>query len=204
MNKLILLCAVLATMAGCTSEPSKPAEKPAPPAAEFETGRSAFQKMYVKARGWVPDVQPIRLESQLSQDARGRDGKAGVWRATFASPSKGEMKPYIWVGSNAPDAPERGINPTGGEDSYSPSNTSTRVFDIQFLKIDSDQALDEANKHGGDKLLKDPNQPVVYILEWDKADNALVWHVLYGTARSDNKLAVMVNASSGSFMKVEK
>jgi hypothetical protein len=114
------------------------------------------------------------------------------------------MKPYIWVGSNAPDAPERGINPTGGEDSYSAGNTSTRVFDMQFLKIDSDQALAEANQHGGEALLKDANQPVVYILEWSLQENALVWHVLYGTARSDNKLAVMVNASTGKFMRVEK
>ena len=41
----------------------------------------------------------------------------------------------------------RGVNP-GTEDSYSASNANTQIFDMAFLKIDSDQAVETAQKHG--------------------------------------------------------
>ena len=34
-----------------------------------------------------------------------------------------------------------------------PTNTNTQVFDVAFLKVDSDKALEVAQKHGGDKLV---------------------------------------------------
>ena len=75
---------------------------------------------------------------------------------------------------------------------------------MQFLKTDSDKALDTAEKHGGEKLMqKDPNTPVNYALDWSRATNELIWHVIYGD-RDNPKLRVAVNASSGEFIRVEK
>ena len=63
MKKLLIAMLVLTILmiAGCTSEPSKPApaEKPQPKAADLETGRYAFQKLYIAARGWQRDAQPF-------------------------------------------------------------------------------------------------------------------------------------------------
>jgi len=155
-------------------------------------------------RGWAPDVQPYRLESEITADAAGKDGKSAIWRSSFASATQRGVKPYIWSGSEAPDAPSRGISP-GAEDTYNPSNASTQVFDIGFLKTDSDKALDVAQKHGGDKILeKDPNTPILYVLDWSHATNELIWHVIYGTSRDQAKLRVAVNATSGEFLRVEK
>jgi hypothetical protein len=153
MKKLLMAMLALLTMAGCSSEPSKPAlpEQPQVKAVELQTGRYAFQKLYIAARGWARDAQPFRLESQLMPDSRGKDGKADVWRASFASPAGRGAKPYVWSGTDVPDAPARGISP-GSEDTYSPSNASTQIFDIGFLKLDSDKALEVAQKHGGDPL----------------------------------------------------
>ena len=33
------------------------------------------------------DAQPFRLESQVTADSKGKDGKSAVWRASFASPA---------------------------------------------------------------------------------------------------------------------
>jgi hypothetical protein len=189
----------------CTSNTEKPAEsKPAPKTTEAITGRSAFQKLYVAARGWNADATPYRLQSSVTSDANGHDGKAAIWRASFASSSRRSEKTYTWSGSAAEGAPEQGVNP-GIEDSYSPSNASTQVFDMGFLKTDSDQALDTAQKHGGDKIMaKDPNTPVFYVCDWNHNTNELIWHVFYGSSRDDAKLAVSVNASTGEFIRVEK
>jgi hypothetical protein len=204
MRKLLMAILALGLMAGCTSEPTKPEEKPQPKPPEYVTGRTAFQKLFIAARGWARDAQPYRLESRLTADSKGKDGKSAVWRAAFASPAQRGAKPYVWSGTDAADAPSRGINP-GVEDTYSPNNSSTQVFDIAFLKVDTDKAFEVAQAHGGDKLLeKTPDTPVLYLLDWSSATNELIWHVIYGTSRDEAKLRVAVNASSGDFMRVEK
>jgi len=206
MKKLLLTTLALALLAGCSSESSKSGQtaKPAPKPAEYETGRVAFQKTYIAAHGWARDAQPFSLQSQVTSDAKGQDGKSGVWRAGFASPSQRGVKPYTWSGTDAADAPSRGITP-GGEDNYSPTNSSTAIFDIAFLKVDSDQALETSKKHGGDKVLeKSPDTPITYSLDWSNATNKLIWHVIYGTTRDDAKLVVDIDASSGDYIRTEK
>ena len=206
MKKLLMAMLGLTILTGCTSEPAKPVqtEKPKPKTTEAVTGRTAFQKLYISARGWARDAQPYRLESQITADWKGKDGKSAVWRAYFASPSQRGVKPFIWSGSQAPDAPSPGITP-GNEDTYNPTNSSTRVFDSGFLKLDSDKALEVAQKHGGDKILqKNPDNPIVYVLNWDGVTNELIWRVIYGDSPEDAKLRVAVNASNGEFLRVEK
>jgi hypothetical protein len=197
-----LLLLVLAL--GCESNAPKPEPKPEPKPTELLTGRAAFQKVFIAARNYAVDVKPFRIESIPTTDGNGHDGKSAVWRASFASAMQHGVKPFIWSGSNAPDAPSRGVSP-GNEDAYNPANSSTQVFDVGFLKIDSDQAFTEAQKHGGDKILeKDPNTPVIYMCDWNHNTNQLVWHVSYGESRDNAKLTVSVNASTGEFIRVEK
>ena len=199
-----LIVALLGVLNACSSEPSKPAEPPKPEGPELITGRSAFQKVYIAARGWKPDAKPYRLDSMATSDGNGHDGKWAVWRGSFASATQRAVKSYTWSGSAADGAPARGVNP-GIEDSYNPANSSTQVFDMAFLKIDSDQAFGTAQKHGGDKVLeKAPDTPVIYVCDWNHNTNELVWHVIYGANREGAKLAVSVNASTGEFIRVEK
>ena len=90
-------------------------------------------------------------------------------------------------------------------DTYNPSNTSTAIFDVRFLKIDSDQAFAVAQKHGGEKVLqKNPDIPVSYILDWNQGANTLNWHVIYGPSRGDAKLVIDVDASTAVFVREEK
>ena len=79
------------------------------------------------------------------------------------------------------------------------------AFDIAFLKVDSDQAFDVAQKHGGEKVLQgSADTPVSYFLDWNRSGNNLVWHVIYGTGRNDAKLVADVDASTGQFIRNEK
>lgn len=209
MKRTLVGMLALGLLAGCSLEPPKPAgpvAKPAPakPADEYKTGRVAFQKLFVTARAWAADAQPFRLESQYTKGAALAEGKMGIWRAAFASAHRASAKSYLWSGVAAEDATERGISP-GLEDTFNPSNPSTHPFDINFLKIDSDQAFKVAQEHGGKELMKKtPDQPVLFVLDWDSRRNQLAWHVVYGDSRADAKLTVAVNASTGDFLRVEK
>jgi hypothetical protein len=79
------------------------------------------------------------------------------------------------------------------------------VFEVAFMKVDSDKAFEEAQKHGGEKVLaKSPDLPVLYVADWKGTENKLIWHVIYGTDRDSAKLKVAVDASTGEFLNVEK
>ena len=207
MRKSALLCLALALLlTGCTSSnnPNKNESQSAPKQPQYETGRVAFQKMYLLARGWAADATPFRLQSRYTSGAPVAEGRAGVWRASFASPSRNMMKMFVWSGLVGPDAPEQGVS-FSAEDSWSPNNASARVFNIGFLKVDSDKAYEVAEKNGGQKLIsKNPQQPVFFILDWDASKNQLVWHVIYGDSEDNAKLRIAVDASNGDFLRVEK
>ncbi len=198
MQKLLVVMFALALMTACSSTSTKPEEttKPQPKPAEALTARSAFQKLYISARSWAQDVRPYRLESATNNDSNGHDGKSAIWRAFLASAMQHATKPYTWSASE-------GVNP-GIQDSYNPNNASTQAFDLAFLKTDSDKAFEVAQQHGGAKILeKSPDTPVMYILEWNRVENLLLWHIIYGN-RDAPKLKVAVNASTGEFLRVEK
>jgi hypothetical protein len=200
-----LTLSLVALLTACSSD-QKPATNAQPEvkAPELITGRSAFQKTYVAARGWNVDAKPYRLESTATKEGNGHDGKWAVWRGSFASATSRTVKSYTWSGSNADGAPSRGLNPST-EDTYSPTNSSTQVFDINFLKVDTDKAFEEAQKHGGDKILeKEPDTPVIYVCDWNHNTNQLIWHVIYGSSRDGAKLTISIDASTGMFIRVEK
>lgn len=206
LGRVGISLAGLCLLFGCSGQPEKSKEaapKTPPPKAEseFETGRAAFQKMYVSARTWSADAQPVRLESRPTKEDP-KDGRAAIWAAVFVSASKQNLRNFSWSGV-ATD-PDKGVQP-GSLDYYSPSNASTRPFDLNFLKVDSTKALEVADKKGGAALLKkDPKQPLKYMLFFDNAKGRLVWRVLYGSSQSDAKLRILVNASSGEFIMAEK
>src|SRR5689334_17483793 len=83
----------LALLAGCSSNPpqkqegaksSTPAKAPAAKEAQYLTGREAFQKLYIAARNWSPDAQPLKMESSPRSDDK-HDGTAAIWNGSFAS-----------------------------------------------------------------------------------------------------------------------
>jgi len=211
MVKVVFLSLTLVLLVSCSSEKkagtetgSQPVATPVAKEAQYDTGRTAFQRIYLSARLWAPDAKPFRLQSQFTADAPTAEGKAGLWRGSFASPSKRSMKLFVWSGLVGADAPEQGVS-FSAEDSWSPSNSSTQPFDIGFLKVDSDKAFEVAQKNGGEKLTKkDPKQPVIFVLTWDAAGNQLIWHVLYGGNPTEAKLRIAVDGTSGSFLRVEK
>jgi hypothetical protein len=195
---------VMAALTGCSSGKSGRASSatptPTPQPTQTETGRIAFQKLYIQAHMWAPDAQGYLVESQPTKEVTGVDGKSAVWSAHFGSRTRGMAKGYVWSGTDALDAPSRGTEP-GSQDSFSPNNLSTQTFDVGFVRSDTDQAFKVAQEHGGKELLaKEPTLPVTYRLEWNSRDNGVAWHVIYGKY----KLSVSVDASTGTYLRIDR
>ncbi|ABF40587.1 hypothetical protein Acid345_1585 [Candidatus Koribacter versatilis Ellin345] len=208
MKRLTLILLSILALAACDSKPATNTASPEKPkqetkANEYETGRGAFQKLYIAAHGWAVDAKPFRLQSEYNAGDPVTEGKAGVWHCAFGSAARSSMKSFQWTGISGPGL-EQGVS-HGGDDAYSATNTSTQVFDVAFLKIDSDAAFQVAQKHGGEKLTKaDPKIPVFFTLEWNHGKNKLEWRVSYGSSSDDSQLRVVVDATEGSFLRVEK
>lgn len=194
----IALCALAFAFTGCSDSAPKSEATP-PKTNDFETGRFALQKMSIPAHLWARDAQPVSLSASFTNESKGHDGKAGSWRAVFASRSMQKTEPFMWSGM----ASARGID-HGVEDPYNPNNRSMQTWDWNFLKVDSDEAFNVAQQHGGKQILeKDPNTGINYLLDFDPLSNQLRWHVTYGGSGSAGRLTVMVDASSGQFLRKE-
>lgn len=202
--KRLMLPALLLTgvlLLGCDdSNPSAArSQTPEKKTAETMSGRYALQKMLPMARLWAADAKPVQLQSSTSSDSDGHDGKANYWRAVFGSAGRGKSEPFSWSG--APDS--RGVD-HGVEDTFNPNNRSTQAWDLAFLKVDTPDAFQVAQEYGGKQLLeKEPKLPVMYFLGWNAQSNELAWFVIYGGSTSNAKLTVLVDASTGRFVRKE-
>jgi hypothetical protein len=217
--KIFFAVAMAAILTACSSskpssegQSSTPAAKPVEiKPSDAETGRVALQRLYTTSRGWAGDTEPVSLQSQNYKHAGGNenaplghDGKSAIWRGVFASDARHSMKTYMWSGLTGPDAPTLGITP-GNEDPFSPGNVSTRPFQLIYLKSDSDQVLETAQKHGAAAMLKkDATLPVNFTLGWEPRGSMLVWHVLLGESINEPQLDVVVDATTNQFVRVEK
>ncbi len=204
MKKLLVAIAMIAILAGCSSQAPKPAEKPAPKPTELATGRTAFQKLYVTAHGWARDAQPYRLESQTTTDGNGHDGKAAVWKAGFASVAMHGVKPYMWSGSTDKDGPSRGYY-AGQRGFLQPYERLDPGFRHSVLEGRHRQGVRGCPTAWGRQAARqDAGHAGSLLLDWDRTENKLQWHVMYGGGRDDAKLRVAVDATSGNFFRVEK
>ena len=186
---------------GCDSGSKTPEKKDSQSESmQLETGRFALQKMLAPARFWAADAMPVRMESTNLKDTTGKDGKVVFWRAIFASASREKSETFTWSGTATDDGP-RGVN-HGAEDSYNPANRTARIFDLNYLKTDTDKAFEVAQAHGGKQITeKDPKASVGYLLDFDAQANQLRWHVIYGGNDVNSKLTVLVDASNGEFLR---
>ena len=189
---------------GSTSETPAAAAKPQIKQPILYTGQEAFGLMMGLAMKWAPDAEPARMESVLTTETTGQDGKSTIWRGYFVSPSRRATKTFVCSGSRQPDAPPFGVSPEGAEGVYNAQSASL-VFSHYLLKTDTDKAFAIAQQHGGEVILKkDAQQPIMYVLLKDKQQSIPVWYVIYGTSEKDRKGIGVINATTGDFISAGK
>jgi hypothetical protein len=203
-----LISVALLTVACSSSENKTASETPvaAQPAKKepaLYTGQQAFNQMTGLALKWSPDAQPARLESVLSSETNGQDGKSAVWRGYFVSPSRRATKTIVCSGSRLPDAPPYGVSTEGADGAYNADSANLAFLGL-LLKTDTDQAYTVAQQHGGNAIVKkDPQQPITYVLLKDRKLNVPVWYVVYGSEK-DRKGIGLINATTGAFVSAGK
>ena len=210
MVRIIAIVVVVIALVGCGSQPPQPASSAeskaaaaAPKGPTLYTAKQCFNSMQSLAQRWQPDALPFHMESDINSEATGQDGKATIWRAFFASRTRGMMRTFTCSGSMLPNAPPLGFSGTA-ETAYGP-NVPSLMFIPSYFLVDSDKAYAATLEHGGEALLKkDPQQPVLYQLDWDSKKNELVWWVIYGKSQSERQGLALVSARTGGFVSAGK
>jgi len=198
---------ILITLVGCSTLTETPPEKtsvtPAPKGPTLYTAKGCFSSMLNLAQRWSPDAMPFHVESEVNADTTGQEGKATVWRAFFASRSRGTMKTVSCSGSRLPTSPALGFSDTP-EMAYA-ANVPAAIFDPTSLQTDSDKAFAVTLEHGGAPIIKkDPQQPILYLLDWDARRKQLLWVVVYGKSATDRQGVGVVDATTGAFNSAGK
>ena len=172
--------------------------KPVKKEPSLYSGMQAFNTMNALAMKWAADATPVRLESKVNSESNGQGGKSTVWRAGFISPSQRQLKFFTCSGSRLPDAPPYGVTSEDGT-AYEAA-VARMAFPAFLLKVDSDKAFEVAQEHGGANILKkNPQQPIMYVLLFAPAKNALEWNVVYGT-EAKTAGAGVVHATTGAWV----
>ena len=201
---VILLSTMMVVGCGPSSTTSSTPEKAPAPAPKKDpvlyTGKSCLSQMAGLAGRWQQDALPFHMESSLNAESSGHDGKSTVWHALFASASRRTYKAFACSGSLLREEPARGVT-SAAETPYAP-NVPQLMFQTFLLHTDSDEAFKLAQEKGGAKLLeKDPQQPVLYLLDWDGKNKQLLWVVVYGNSSKGAKGKAVVDAGTGKFLR---
>jgi hypothetical protein len=194
----VLLLPIL-ILSACSEAPKTVEEKQPPKPPEALTGRQAFQQMYPQARGWAPDAQPLQIRSLNLAQVKADQGKAGVWQVIFVSPSRGKAKTYTWSAVEAEGNLHQGV--FGGlQEDYSPRVDSS-PFQIVAIKVDSDEAYKTAAKQSAAYIGKNPDKPVIFLMELGKRFPDVTWRVIWGDSVGTSDYSVFVDGTTGQYLE---
>ncbi len=185
---------VIVLMIGCGEAPKQKQQVAAAPV----SAQSAFQKMFVFARGWAADVQPLRLAEIDVEEVKAGGGKAGAWEALFVSQSQGRVRRFTYSVIDRPIRNLRGGVNSDPADTWIPSGPEP--FSVLAFKTDSTAAYEVAMKKGREYARKFPKLPVKFLLEKTRRFPDPAWRVFWGESVSTSSYSIFVDATTGEYL----
>ncbi|MFN7992300.1 MAG: hypothetical protein U0Q18_01780 [Bryobacteraceae bacterium] len=197
---LFTSCALFLLLAGCSSETPAPQKKAEEKPAEPVTGRQALQQMFISARAWAADIQPIRINSILLPEVKSEPGKAAAWQATFVSASQSKARSYTYSVIESVGNLHKGVF-AGLDQSWSGPSGTNKPFPMAAIKIDSDEAYKTAAKKAVEYEKKNPGKPITFLLEHTTKFPDTTWRVIWGESVGTSNFSIFVDASTGMYLE---
>jgi hypothetical protein len=207
-RKLSIALAAISLMAlsACAPSPKTAAtaetEAKTAPAAPPEPipAKTAFWPMYTSARTWTTDFVILKVESKDVPGFKNENGKAAMWEATFASPSRQEYRTYTYAIAAVPPDIYKGVVVGGPEPWNGTYTRSAMPIQISEFSVDSDAAYQAAAADAAAWLKKNPDKKLAPMeLSNSARFQVPTWYLMWG----DKKLgyAAFVNATTGKVLK---
>jgi hypothetical protein len=195
------LVPVLLLLSGC-SEPPKSVEAEAAKAEaapEPISAQSAFQKMFISARGWAADAQPLRVAEIDVDEVKAEGGKAAAWEAVFVSQGQRLARRYIYSVVHRPVRNLRGGVTSDPQETWYGGSGATPFLMLAF-KTDSTAAYKVAMEKGAAYTKKHPGQEVRFLLEKTNRFPNPAWRVFWGESVSTSPYSIFVDATTGQYL----
>ncbi len=193
--------ALVLLLAGCSEEPKKAAtkepEKPPVPVG----GRFAMYRTYPMARGWAADIQPVKLISINLPEVKYEPGKAAAWQVTWISPSRNSTRNYTYSVVESSGNLHKGVFQGNEERGIRPGSTT---FRLEALKTETDEVYATALKKSAEYVKKNPDKPVMFLLEQNKKFPSLSWRVIWGDSVGTSNYSIFVDATSGDYLETTR
>jgi hypothetical protein len=198
-----LVVAVLA-LTGCSGPTAPVAESDTQKAAatappEPVSAKTAFWQMYKPAYAWATDVMPLTVVAKTVKGIKNEDGKAGMWEATFASPSHKQFTKFTYSVIASPPDVRKGVSATEVVPWAGPSPT-VLPFASSDWAIDSDAAFKTAMAKAEEWVKKNPDASLTEELGAANRFPGPVWYFLWGDVKKGG-FVQFVSASTGKALK---
>ena len=194
-------CAMWLLLSACSSETPTPTQKKAEEKSAVPlTGRQALQQMYIAARGWAADIQPVKLNSILLPELKAEPGKAAAWEVIFVSASLGKARSYTYSSIESAGNLHQGVF-AGPDQSWSGPSLTSKPFLMASVKVDSDDAYKTALKKGAEYDKKNPGKPINLLLEANTRFPDTTWRVIWGESVGTSNFSIFVDASTGQYVE---
>ena len=199
--RIALICLSMAILIACSEAPKSGIEKNKESASPPQpvTGRFAFQRMLMQAKGWAVDAQPLNLSAIFLKQVPVEPGKCGAWQATFVSAQKAKSRTFTLSVVDTGGIREGVL--AGREETWNGPHGQEQPFNPQALHVDSNEAYAAASKESADFIKKNPNLPVLFLLEQTPRFPNLTWRVFWGETIGSSHYSVFVDASSGLYLQ---
>ena len=196
-----LICLTMLIPLACSEAPKTGPEKSAKPVVPPSpvTGRFAFQRMFMQGRAWAADAQPLSLSAIYLKQVPAEAGKCGAWQATFVSAQIAKARTYTYSVVDTGGIREGVL--AGREEPWNGPRGQQQPFNPQALHVDSDEAFRSAAKESTDFIKKNPDLPVLFLLEQTPRFPNLAWRVIWGETLGSSRYSVFVDASTGRYLQ---
>src|ERR1019366_8659919 len=194
---LILACALLLMLTGCSEQPQPAKKKDPPKPAEPVTGQTALYRMYQVVRSWAPDAQVLKMNSIHLLEGPSAPGEARACAATITSASRGRARTYSYSVIESPGNLHQGV--FGGQQEV--LDARAQPFLIAAVKVDTDAAYKTALGKAGEYDKKNPHLTISMLLERNKQYPNPAWRIIWGESVGTAGLSVFIDASTGEFLE---
>jgi hypothetical protein len=190
---------LLLTACGEAPKAQKAPEKPA----EAVSAQFSFHQMFLYARNWAPDAQPLRLASVAIPEVKAKDGKYGAWQATFISPSRSRARDITYSAAESGGNLHKGVF-AAQERGWSGPVGQAKPFLVQAFKVDATSAYETAMKQKATQeyVKKHPDMTVNFVMEYISRFPNPAWRVIWGESAAISNFSVYVDAATGDFLEI--
>jgi hypothetical protein len=185
------------TIENAEPKDAQKAETAAPP--KPVTAKTAFWEMYKPAHAWAADILPLKIEAKPLKEMKFEEGKAGLWEASFGSPSKKQFTKFTYsVMAQAPDI-RKGVTATEALP-WAGTTRDALPFQSAEFTTDSDVAFKAAMAKAADWRKSHADVPLNEMSMGAAARfNGPVWYFLWGDKK--NGFFQLISASTGLPLK---